>query len=116
MKSITYQWLIYDEETRLNTKHPWYLAKGWFGGRLVSGRVLHLMEGVPSYFGIAYWEYRMDACIMYPRPLHLVVRYVKKLNYWYWGFLRLCYWVGVIDDEEGVMFRWSDFWRVRQKR
>jgi len=86
------------------------MAKGLFGGRIVGWRYL---GRVPSYMAIAYeMDYR-GAYVMYPKPLHIVVRYWRRF---YWGFLGSCYWAGLIDTKIGEEFRWSDFWRIRVNR
>ena len=86
----------------------WYLGKDIWGGRLVSEEAYYKGD-IPSYLGIAYRHWAMRTFVMYPRPLHLIARLARGS---YWGFLDVCYWIGVIDTEYAVEFRWSDFWRV----
>ncbi len=81
MKHITERWTSYNSQTDTYSFHPWYLAKGILGGRLV-GREFERAGLVPSYLGKAYFRFDMAASVMYPKPLHLIVRLLHWLNYW----------------------------------
>ena len=109
MNHIINRQASYNPVSGICSYNPWYLAKGLWGGKLVSEEMLEGI-GVPSYLGVAYERLEMAAVVMYPKPLHLVARLIR--NY-YWGFLRIFYWVGFIDTGVGEAFRWADFFRIK---
>ena len=103
------QWVEYDSVMDTYTYTPWYSGKDIFGGRLVSDTV-RMRIGVPSYLGIAWRDSRTHAVVMYPKPLHLVARLIRNC---YWLFIKVFYRIGLIDMEQAVAFRWSDFYRIK---
>ena len=106
---IINQRVSYNSKTNTYSYTPWYLAKGLFGGKMVSERILGKV-GAPSYLVTAYSRCDMNAFVMYPKPLHLVVRYGRIF---YWRFLRVFYWMGLVDTSIGEAFSWRDFYRIK---
>lgn len=106
------QEVSYDRNTNIYSYSPWYFATGWWGGKLVSDKVLTRIR-VSSYLGIAYRSWAWDALVMYPKPLHLVARLIRNC---YWGFLGFFWRIGLIDTRVGEEFRWDDFFRIRISR
>ncbi len=114
MKDVVYQWVEYDAVTGRYVKKPWYLAIGLWGGRLVSWSVID-NGGVPLNMGIAYEHSCMSACLMFPKPLHLIVRFFNWLKIQGWKIMSAFYWVGLIDIGIRECFRWSDFYRIKSR-
>lgn len=109
MDSITAV-VSYNSETGVCSYSPWYMGKDRWGGRMVGRNIIKQGFKVPSYLGIAYEAFEMDAVVMYPKPLHLIVRYWRKFR---WGFLKFSYRIGLIDTGEYEAFSWSDFYRIK---
>lgn len=65
---------------------------------------------IPRFYRLAYEEFVCARGVYYPIPINCIVRYGLKL---YFGFLRMFYWIGVIDTDISMCFRWDDFWRIR---
>ncbi len=82
MKIITTREIIVDGGKY--TYKPWYLAKKIWGGKLVGDDVLYSDHHIPFYLGVAYRHWAMRATVMYPKPLHLIARFVHWLDYWSW--------------------------------
>ena len=71
-----------DKITKRHYFTPWYLGKDIFGGRVVGRKYIYEGSKIPKYLGKAYDTYVMDAVVMYPRPLHLLFRFIHWLDYW----------------------------------
>ena len=65
---------------------------------------------VPQWYGLAYAEAYMPIDIYYPIPINYIVRYCRGFL---WRFLRLFYWIGLIDISMGERFSWDDFFRIK---
>lgn len=65
---------------------------------------------IPRGYGLAYWDYARAEGIYYPLPINFAVRY--GLDCWY-RFLRLFYWIGLIDVGDGEIFLWREFYRIK---
>lgn len=109
MEYIPNQRVSYDSETGTYFYSPWYLARDLWGGKIVRQKVAERIK-VPSYLGIAWRCWDMDALVMYPKPLHLIARFIRNC---YWIFLKFFYRLGLIDTGEGEMFTWADFFRIK---
>lgn len=61
-------------------------------------------------YGLAYSNFACAQDIYYPIPINYILRYSRKL---YWRFLRIWYWIGLIDVGEAEAFSWRDFYRIK---
>ncbi len=64
----------------------------------------------PKWYGRAYSRVDWAQEVYYSLPINYIVRYGR---WFYWGFLRLFYRIGLIDTEEAEIFRWDDFFRIK---
>jgi len=64
----------------------------------------------PSGYGFAYSNFECAEDVFYPIPLNYVIRYSRSL---YWRFLRIFYWIGLIDVGVNEAFSWRDFYRIK---
>ena len=63
-----------------------------------------------KWYGRSYSDYSRACDIYYPIPINYIVRYGLNV---YWRFLRIFWWIGLIDTPEGCIFLWSDFYRIK---
>ncbi|KKL83130.1 hypothetical protein LCGC14_1977790 [marine sediment metagenome] len=80
--------------------------------KVIDGHIRKMGYSLPFYYRLSYPDLSRDAKIYYVIPYNYIVRYALDS---YWGFLRLMYWVGLIDTGMGGCFRWSDFWRIKSQ-
>ena len=67
----------------------------------------------PRFYGKSYSEFDRALDVYYPIPLNYIIRYWLDF---YWGFIKLCWWIGIVDTEEAREFGWGDFWRIDRSK
>ena len=64
----------------------------------------------PKWYGFAYTDYARALDIYYPYLINWFVSYWRRA---YWRFMKVFYWIGLIDIGKGEMFSWGDFFRIK---
>ncbi len=65
---------------------------------------------IPWYYRFSYDEIDIVVRVYYPIPINYIVRYGRSLCN---SFLRILYWIGLIDVGPGEVFLWTDFYRIK---
>ena len=68
---------------------------------------------VPRWYGRSYSDYARALDVYYPIPLNYLMRYCLSCS---WGFLRVFWWVGLIDTPRNCIFIWGDFYRIKTRK
>ena len=79
MKYITTQTITRADGKLVAT--PYFFAKNIWGGRMVPLKSIDAGL-VPKHLGVAFTRYDMKAKMMYPKPFHLLFRFLNWLDYW----------------------------------
>lgn len=81
MKYIVNRWVTINQEIGETLYNPYYIAKDLWGGKIIDKGVSRSRK-LPFYLGLSYWRYELHAGVYYPKPFHLVVRFIHWLDYW----------------------------------